>query len=409
MFKINSTTWKQEVKTDKRDELFVEIGDSKQPDFKPQMKICRWGNGDGTNECNVSIRLIEDKDEEKETPTIIAEDGKIKHIKSKRECHFYNIQNAEHPEGASEFEIILRSKPKTNVVQFSIVDKDVKYLHQPVLTEEYRSGFNSEYNTEVVVSETRVVDLEGNVLIERPEHIVGSYVVMLASKRINWTGRKIYRNGQIGIIHRPRMIDASGWEVWGKLNIKNGILSVTIPQDFIDNAVYPIRHAAGLNFGYETQGGSAYATRNTIRGFDADGATGTLDSISAYMDLVNGWSPKMKGCIFLNSDESFFVSGAEVTTVGAGWKVSAVSGSPAISAVSYHIMESGGAAGSSGIYVYGNSGAGVYMNWTYGTFPDPITISSNSVSYSVYATYTAGGGGEAVKPNHLFSLMGCGN
>ncbi len=135
--KLNSTTYRNIAKDNPKDLIEVEFGDSKDlTKFQPQQKIQRWDN-----ECNVSIRLIEDKDELKEKATIIEENGKLKHIKTKRECHFYNIQNAEHPEGASEFEIILKKKPKTNVVQFSLVDKDVDYFRQEALTlEEIAEG-----------------------------------------------------------------------------------------------------------------------------------------------------------------------------------------------------------------------------------------------------------------------------
>ena len=53
------------------------------------------------------------------------------------------------------------------------------------------------------------------------------------------------------------MEDATGWKVWGELNIQVGIQTITIPQNFIDTAIYPIRYASGERFGYETQGGSS--------------------------------------------------------------------------------------------------------------------------------------------------------
>ena len=50
---LNSTTYKKDTIKD-GDEYKIEIGDSKDIDFKPQVKIMRWDN-----ECNFSVRRIE--------------------------------------------------------------------------------------------------------------------------------------------------------------------------------------------------------------------------------------------------------------------------------------------------------------------------------------------------------------
>jgi len=113
-----SNAFSIKAKDNPRDRIEVEIGDSKQDDFFPQAKIMRWDN-----ESNVSIRLIDDEAEEGE---LVTEDNKIKLIKSKKECHFYEVEPCkEHPEGGFEFEIILKEKPKSNIIEFSLEDKDV--------------------------------------------------------------------------------------------------------------------------------------------------------------------------------------------------------------------------------------------------------------------------------------------
>ncbi len=48
--KLNDTTWRKS-KTVDEDLYGVEVGDSKQVDFFPQVKIQRWGN-----EVNFSVR-----------------------------------------------------------------------------------------------------------------------------------------------------------------------------------------------------------------------------------------------------------------------------------------------------------------------------------------------------------------
>ena len=74
------------VKDNPRDKLEIEIGDSKQKDFLPQLKIKRWDN-----EVNASFRLLGDVGTHKE------EDGKIKYESAKRDALFYDIApNSEH-------------------------------------------------------------------------------------------------------------------------------------------------------------------------------------------------------------------------------------------------------------------------------------------------------------------------
>jgi len=51
---LNDTTYITTPKDDPKDRIEIEVGDSKQEDFKPQTKIMRWDN-----QCNFSIRLID--------------------------------------------------------------------------------------------------------------------------------------------------------------------------------------------------------------------------------------------------------------------------------------------------------------------------------------------------------------
>ena len=85
-----TNSYKLVPKDDPTDRLEVEIGDSKQPDFKPQVKIMRWDN-----EVNASFRLLDD-----EPKQLTTEGEKIKLIGAKKEVHLYDIAPCEeHPEG----------------------------------------------------------------------------------------------------------------------------------------------------------------------------------------------------------------------------------------------------------------------------------------------------------------------
>lgn len=55
-YSFDKNTFFATPKTDIKDKIQVEIGDSKQTDFFPQTKVMRWDN-----EVNVSVRLIHDE------------------------------------------------------------------------------------------------------------------------------------------------------------------------------------------------------------------------------------------------------------------------------------------------------------------------------------------------------------
>ena len=57
-----------------KDLIIAEIGDVKQQEFYPQIKLGRWGNSENDNEVNFSIRL-KDTDYDTEWGYIIQKDG----------------------------------------------------------------------------------------------------------------------------------------------------------------------------------------------------------------------------------------------------------------------------------------------------------------------------------------------
>ena len=75
----------------------VEVGDAKQDEFYPQMKLKRWDN-----ECNFSVRLVDD---ETDMPAVETGTNKIKYVKEKTEAHFYNVSKTDGMPECYEFEI----------------------------------------------------------------------------------------------------------------------------------------------------------------------------------------------------------------------------------------------------------------------------------------------------------------
>ena len=272
MKQISSTTWKFIQSDDWKDRLEIIVGDDKQLDFKPQIKIQRWDN-----ECNLSIRFI---DKLNLTSIISAFNNVITYSNNKIDLRFYNIDsNESSPKGGFEFEIILKEKPDINVLEFSLNDKNIEYYYQPPLNEELNL---SEYD---YVNETSAVK-DNHVLVYRPPNVVGSYAVYY-NKAGDYTklGGKNYKTGKAFHIYRPKIIDSKGNWTWGTLHIENGILTIEIPQTFLDNATYPV--TVDPTFGYETAGGSSVSVNNVVRGYSASApSSGTVDSETAYVNSL---------------------------------------------------------------------------------------------------------------------------
>ncbi len=359
-------------KDDIKDRIHLELGDSKQSDkFLPQVKMMRWDN-----EVNCSLRLVEDKDELREIPVIVKEGEKIKHIKSKREAHFYDIPLCnEHPEGASETEIILKSKPKTNKIEFTLNSKGLDFHYQPAPTlEDIANGMN------------------------RPENVIGSIAIYYRDCPVNYVGGKLYKSGKFGHIFRPKIIDATGKWVWGELSIdaEKRILRITIPQEFLDKAIYPVIVDPTVGFG--SVGATATTwSENTLRAagpFTAGGA-GTADKVYFYGNAITT-STNFRGAIYLNSDLSRVTFGAATLhNTTAAWKELDVTDA-AITAVAYLPAVWLGTEGvNCTIYTDTNAGYSVFRDNTayHATNDPPATFTKNvettSTLMSIYFTVIA--------------------
>jgi len=350
---------------DKRDFIEAEVGDFKVQKFMPQVKIKRFDN-----EFNFSARYKHDGNGEE---TYELKDGKIVWRQGINEAHFYNITNG------YEFEVILNEKPESNIVEFTIQTKGIDFFYQGELTEEEKSmGF------------------------ERPENVIGSYALYMKTKKRTVSGGKKYGTGKIGHIYRPKIVDARGDWVWGDMLIdeNSGILSVTIPEEFLGKAQYPV--VVDPTFGYDTAGGSNVVVGsaseavgslyNTLLALDGDTVTG----ISFYAKKNSGNETVETGI--------YTVSGGELATkVGSSGSVTVnstteqwwdTSVSIALSdGVEYGVAYGGwgGASGSENTKIYYDSGApagtGSYATTT--TLPASWSEVANfSLYFSIYATYT---------------------
>jgi len=368
-YRLENAKLVREAKADPKDHLKIEVGNEE--NFKPKVKVSRW------DEVDFSLELL---DGESGNAKLETEGDKIKWSKGDKTARFYDLTSEEYPEGAFEFDIELKKKPKTNKIEFSLNTKGVEFFYQPALTQ-------------------AEID-EG---AQRPENVVGSYAVYASENKTNYVGGKEYKVGKIGHIYRPKIYDANGQSVWGVLNITGNILSVEIPQAFLDSAAYPV--VVDPTFGYTTKGASQ-------TGFG--GARGNVASSSLHTattgDTITGYS-----CYCYAGEEGYFGTiNIEAYTVSSGAMVSRLGGPQSLS---YPDVDSGNwtsitglnetlANGSTyGIAIGGDDIDIILFKYdkALGTNFADIQLSKilgdswshssyNTYLISIYATYTAGEG-----------------
>ena len=389
---LNPTTWTQDIGDI---DFAVEIGDAKSDEFRPQVKVLRWDN-----ECNFSVRHIDDAPD---APVIKVKAGQIKAIKAKTECHFYKRAINDGKIDAFEFEVVLKEKPQSNKVLFSIQTKALRFLYQPPLSEIWEVGKRGAAG----ITDTEVKDADGRVICHCPENVVGSYAVYHDSKSGDYSLRKgkNYRVGKAFHIYRPKIIDVNGVEVWGTLNIdiETSLLTIEIPQEFLDIAAYPV--IVDPTFGYTTVGSIDYASASgRIIGTKSTLAEeGNVSKITCYCS--SGWDAGEKAKCGLYdasgnylSEETEELTGAKSDATWYDFNFSSVVN---LSAADYllcvwsddFILWKADTGSSGHVWDLTDN---VYPNWS-------ASVSyTNGAIKSIYATYTASAGAaEIAKVNNI--------
>ncbi len=257
-----------------KDEIEITIGEENEDNFVPNIKIKRWDEVWFKIKPRLDGIDIDDMELE-------FEDNKIKFKTPEMEIEFEDFEDS--------YKMIwyLNSKPDSSIVSFDIESDGVDFFYQPELTQ-------------------KKID-EGYI---RPDNVVGSYAVYASEQKTNWTDGKEYKVGKVGHIYRPRLKDSNNWEVWGDLHIENGVYEVTIPQDFYDNAVYPIR--SNDTFGYEVVGVSTFGivlttvdqSRRVGHGGVSITESGTLDKLSVALGLPASGSQTLDVTAFINHENT---------------------------------------------------------------------------------------------------------
>lgn len=365
--KINDTTY--EVTLPRGDK--VEIGDRDAIDFKPRLKLNRW---DGESFIKVGLPTTAQS-----SPVIEGE--KLRWVEPDLEVRFYPLELetvegfTQNELGGFEFEIILKEKPPTNQIILEIETQGLKCHYQPPLTPE-----------EIA---------EGAV---RPDNVVGSYAVYHDSRgsiHASAQDAEKYKCGKAFHIYRPKITDANSDWVWAELNIdeKAGTLTVTIDQDWLDKAVYPV--VVDPTFGYETLGASDayYSGLRTGSKFTCPEA-GTGVSISWGNDYA--FSGQATKCCLYDAGGNKVSDGEteEITSGGAeAWVTHNFLSAPTLAAADYWLLSWMSSNYPEPKYDSVSGWPYYYIATYYTDWPSYIDMgSSTGRKYSIYCTYTAGGG-----------------
>lgn len=298
---------------------------------------------------------------------------------TKQEVHAYPVVSGEGMEdGGIEIDLILNEKPSTNVFNFSIDGyENLDFSYQAPLNEEMAS------------STCTATDCGGN---HRPENVVGSYAVYHKTAKDYKVGGTNYGTGKAYHIYRPKVFDAKNNETWASLGYKDGVLSVTVPQKFLDSATYPVR--VDPTFGYTTAGGSSFTcfSGNIYVYLAALSEAGSVSSMSTYVD--NGGATLFQTGIYDNASPSNLKGSSAAVSLPASpaWTDSTVSAE--LTAASYNLGWNCNTGNATGYYDWNAAASMRYVASAYGTWPATVaTWSSYGTNrMSIYATYTVGGG-----------------
>jgi len=261
---------KLKVFKEKDDKYYLKAKDNSHIDIehkdkKLKFKLHKW---DKEASIEVTLDMVEAN-----THTFI--DNRIEIKDSKQKLRVYPIDSRstkdfygdsydviQVQDGGIRYEVEYLEKPSVNFYYESLVCKNTKWsLQNPLTQQEIEEG------------------------VQRPLNVDYSYSVYHATKKHNK-----YKTGKMLHRYRPIAIDALGNKAWCSMEVDRYIdptsLKVTIPQQFLDEATYPV--TIDPDFGYTDIGGTDYqwiaATSGWRRGSAWTMVTdGQASSLKAYV------------------------------------------------------------------------------------------------------------------------------
>jgi hypothetical protein len=285
-----------------------------------------------------------------------------------------SVVSYENKEDSYQFNITLTKPPLTNVFNVPMETKGLNFYYQPPLNEELDPKQYEFLNATHAIGKTETV--------HRPLDVVGSYAVYKTNIKSGETG-KLYH------IYRPLIIDAKGKTIWGNLEVSKESLTITIDQNFLDNAVYPV--VIDPSFGYTSIGGTnagGYDGTYGVKTLFTTSEAGTLNTITCYVFTTGGVTIDLG---FYS--ENTLLTRASQTPVSTGWFTSDPADQSVTGSIEYGLaFKTIGA--TSMTYAY-DTGDTDQCQRNFGltagdNLPATFTV-SNQVNrvWSIYANYTA--------------------
>jgi len=393
-YKLENAALKKEAPD--KNSVETVVGDPNASEFTPELKLSRW-EGEVSMKIKPDVSGVATKDK-----NLNFNGDKIEFSTPDTLYNFYDKPTG-YDGGGYEFDIVFNQKPASNIISIPIETQNLEFIYQPPLNQE-----TQRFNV-VSCSETQCFDKDGQVMVERPENVVGSYAVYYSNHVTgDYTalGGKNYMSGKAFHIYRPKVIDANNNWVWGDLNVDttSGIMSVTIPQSFLDSAVYPVTVDPYFGIYPQCSSSSFYSFANFFEGGQsAPTSDGVVSSISFY-SYNSGTS--MKGLLVLSADKTIVggaVGAAVAMPSSLGWATSTFATGPSVTNGTNYLV--GGVFNSDLNLSYDSSGS--YECSGTCSYTNPTTVTSPSCtaaricSYAVYAP-AGGGGGTAATTTVIF-------
>jgi len=401
---VYGTVWKEVcdekeicVYESEKEGIKAEIGnkDREDKEYEPHLKLSKWNN-----EVLFKIKPDSENSISKITGSVVSE--KIKEIrwdkpKIKGEDSVdmsSELKEVEwHYEEIGDFPVlkmdeIIKQKPDTNIFSYKIESENLDYYYQLPLYLEY--GLTEPNST------CNATNCQGAY---RPVNVVGSYAVYHKTKANNE-----YKTGKAFHIYRPKIYEKNNennW-IWGDLNIdeEQGILTITIEQNWLDNADYPI--VIDPVFGYQTVGGSM-AKLSTYQGEEYGNTPrgslftmpeiGWVDSISAYIHMYSN-DLGHAGAIYKHFDSSKVGQTETVLLLGdstVSWRTFNFNPPASVSNIDYVLVVHQWTGGyyTNLYYDSGTTNQGHYRDAEHAeSLPSPLSFIHDNKKCSIYATYT---------------------
>ena len=301
-----------------------------------------------------------------------------------------------------KFLITFNSKPLTNTYSFDVIGyEDFRFDYQtpfPSPTEYIQDG-------EVWLLQDKIPG-DPAVNHRRLKKIDGGYVI---SHKIKEHNR--YKTGFVGAIFVPLATDKLGKEAWCSLNYKQGAYTVTIPQNFLDTATYPV--VINDQVGETSTAGmsaAAFFDKWIIGDWITLHSTGTVQSFFQYCEYFSGTTNEATFGIYDDSDPNGNpiangVAGASAMpdTGSGGWLQVDFGTDPTItSGTTYWTALHAGCTYQFWYVATGDANRGLYDNdVAYSSGNLPTNLNWDDTDYdrkvAVYLDYTPAGGGGVIK------------